>query len=73
MLTQKRGSSEVVIEYFSKGFIVSQQRYNATAKECLAVVLAILGYLWGRRFTVVIDHSALLYLCRMQDSSTMLS
>ena len=41
MLTQKRGSSEAVIAYFSKRFSASQQRYSATAKECLAVVLAI--------------------------------
>ena len=41
MLTQKRGSSEAVIAYFSKWFSASQERYSATAKECLAVVLAI--------------------------------
>lgn len=72
MLTQKCGTTDATIAYFSNSarFSVSQHRYGATAKDGYAVVLSLQrwrGCPRGRHFTVATDYGTLRYLYSMQD------
>ena len=68
MLSQHFGDGDHHIAYFSKKLNSAQQKYTATEKEALAVVLAVEHfsiYLLGRPFTIVTDHKALTKLWNM--------
>ena len=56
---------ERVIAYASKTLSKSQKRYCTIDRELLALVLFVKHfrhYLWGHRFVVRTDHSALTWL-----------
>ena len=60
-----REGEEKLVAFFSKQLQGAQHRYSATELEALAVFKAIhffAHYLWGKKFDVVTDHRALVYL-----------
>jgi len=75
MLTQKDDRErEQVIAYGARATTRSEQNYGITELECLAVKWAIKRYhhyLWGSKFRVITDHSALVYLRNMKDPTGM--
>ena len=65
VLSQIQDGAEKVIEFYSKTLSKPEQNYCATRKELLAIVKAIEHfncYLYGRKFRVRSDHSALRWL-----------
>lgn len=65
VLSQKQDGKERVISYFSRQLKNAEKNYSITEKEAMAVVKAIDHFrpsLFGRRFTVITDHQALVYL-----------
>jgi hypothetical protein len=65
ILSQKQEGKERVISYFSRPLNKAEKNYSITEKEAMAMVKAIMHfrpYLFGRRFTVITDHQALVYL-----------
>ena len=57
----KKGE-EHPVSYFSKKFLLREEKYSAIEKECLAVKSGVLAFrllLLGREFVVVTDHQAL--------------
>jgi transposase InsO family protein len=55
--------------YFSAKLSGAERKYTTTEKECLGVLLSIENfrpYVEGTKFTVVTDHSALLWLLKMK-------
>jgi hypothetical protein len=71
VLSQKREDSEErVIAYFSQTLTRSERNYCVTRKELLAVVKAIEHfnyYLYGQKFRVRTDHSALQWLMNFKE------
>ena len=60
-----RNEEEKLVAFFSKQLQGAQSRYSATELEALAVFKSIhffAHYLWGKKFKVVTDHRALVYL-----------
>ena len=60
-----RDGEEKLVAFFSKQLQGAQSRYSATELEALAVFKSIhffAHYLWGKKFKVVTDHRALVYL-----------
>ena len=74
ILAQKDdNNAEYVIEYASKSLKSFEMNFGITEKECLAVVWAIKYfhyYLFGVKFTVVTDHSALHWLLTLKKDPT---
>jgi len=70
VLSQKQGEEgEKPCAYFSAKLTSAERKYTTTEKECLAVLLSIENfrpYVDGTKFTVVTDHSALLWLLKMK-------
>ncbi|KAH0819461.1 hypothetical protein GEV33_003330 [Tenebrio molitor] len=63
---------EKVIAYASRALSPLECKYSATELECLAVLYVIAKfrpYLEGIKFTVVTDHSSLLWLHKLQNPS----
>ena len=61
---------EVVIAYAGRDFNRAERNYSATEREALAVIDGVKRfqpYLYGRKFTIHTDHSALKWLMSMQD------
>ena len=61
-LAQKQNNTEVVIVYNGRGLNEAEKNYSTTEREALALVEGIKKfqlYLFGRKFTVVTDHSSL--------------
>jgi RNase H-like domain found in reverse transcriptase/Integrase zinc binding domain/Integrase core domain len=55
--------------FFSVKLSPAERKYTTTEKECLAVLLSVENfrpYIDGTKFTVVTDHSALLWLLKMK-------
>lgn len=64
-LSQIQDGAEVPICFYSQVLRGAEQRYSATEGECLSLVWAVhkcKEYLQGRKFTLVTDHKALLYI-----------
>ena len=65
ILAQDRSDGEHVIAYASHGTRNAEPNYGATKLECLAVVWAVRKfrhYLIGKKFKLIMDHSALKWL-----------
>ena len=65
VLSQKQDGVERVISYFSKSLTKAERNYCVTCRELLAVVTAVKHYhhyLYGTKFIIRTDHSALRWL-----------
>ena len=67
VLSQKQDGVERVISYFSKSLTKAERNYCVTRRELLAVVIAVkhyhhYHYLYGTRFIIRTNHSALRWL-----------
>lgn len=72
VLVQGEGEAERVIAYLSQKLTSTQQKYQTTERECLAVITAIekfRPYIEGSRFKVVTDHASLQWLQNLKDPS----
>jgi transposase InsO family protein len=72
VLAQTFPDGEKVIAYASRALSPLECKYSATELECLAVLYGIekfRPYLEGIKFTVVTDHSSLLWLHKLQNPS----
>ena len=71
-LAQKQNDTEVVIAYNGRGLNEAEKNYSTTEREALALVEGIKKfqpYLFGRKFTVVTDHSSLRWLMNVKDAT----
>ncbi len=69
--TQTDGETKP-LGYFSKKLNSTENRYSATDKEALAVVLACRHfhhYLWGTKFTILTDHQPLTSIFKKKTKS----
>ena len=76
VLMQNHGDGEQPIAYMSQKLNKQQQNWNATEKECFAVVSAIRKwnhYVAGQEFVVRTDHHALCWLNRKCNSNPKLN
>lgn len=74
-LTQSSDGSERVMSYASHRWSATDGKKSATEREVMAVLWAVVyfrPYLWGRKFTLVPDCSALTRLFRSQTLSSKL-
>lgn len=72
ILSQNIDGKERVISYASRSINKHERNYSPTELECLAVVWAVnyfRHYIYGRKFTIVTDHSALKYLMEIKSPS----
>ena len=68
--TQISGEHEVVIAYASRHLTERERTWNASEKECLAIVFALKQfrcYLYGRTFKIYTDHKPLESLMNKKD------
>ncbi|XP_046686638.1 uncharacterized protein LOC124372302 [Homalodisca vitripennis] len=71
-LMQKDGETVLPVAYGSRRLSDAEKKYTTTEKECIAVVWAaqhFRQFLWGRKFTIVVDHHALCWLDKNRDLS----
>ena len=76
VLMQNHGDGEQPIAYLSQKLNKQQQNWNATEKECFAVVSAIRRwnhFIFGQDFIVRTDHHALCWLNRKCNSNPKLN
>ena len=69
MLSQLQEGIEKPIGYASVSFNKAQHHYSATEKEIAALRFGVKhfkDYLYGRKYTVRVDHQALIYLDQMK-------
>ncbi|KAK9887659.1 hypothetical protein WA026_023780 [Henosepilachna vigintioctopunctata] len=72
VLFQESDGVEHPVAYFSKTLNKCQRKYTTTEKELLAIILSIerfRPYIEGTRFTVITDHSSLIWLGTMKNPS----
>ena len=70
ILSQKCDGFECVIDYGSRTLKGAEIHYIPTEKECLAVVFGVQrnrNFLYGQRFTIITDCSALKWLMGVKD------
>ena len=70
VLSQLIGGEERVVTYYSRSLSATERNYCTTRKELLAVVDSVRQfhpYLYGAKFTVRSDHSALQWLRKLKD------
>ena len=75
VLSQGKIGEDLPIAFASRTLNQAEVHYAATEKECLAVVFFtkyFRHYLYGRKFTVVTDHQALIWLHNTRDTSSRL-
>lgn len=63
------------IHFASKLLSKTEQNYSATERECLAVITAVnifRPYLYGRPFTIITDHKALVWLDKHKNDKSKL-
>ena len=71
-LAQKQNGKEVVIAYNGRGLNQAEKNYSTAEREALAFVEGIKKfqpYLFGRKFTVITDHSLLRWLMNVKDAT----
>ena len=71
-LAQVQNDKELVIAYNGRGLNHAEKNYSTTEREALALVEGIKKfqpYLFGRKFTVVTDHSSLRWLMNIKDAT----
>lgn len=73
VLVQLRGEEGPhPVAYASRKLSDAETRYTTTEKECIGAVWAVQhfrNFLWGRHFTIVVDHHALCWLHKNKESS----
>lgn len=70
VLVQGEGSEERVIAFHSHKLTSAQRKYSTTERECLAVIDAIehfRPFIDGVHFTVITDHSSLIWLRNLKN------
>ena len=70
VLSQEFADGEHPIAFANRSLTKAERNYTMTEKECLAVLWAVekfRGYLLGEEFTVITDHSSLLWLHNLKD------
>ncbi|GBN67899.1 Retrovirus-related Pol polyprotein from transposon 297 [Araneus ventricosus] len=70
MLSQKTGTEECVIAYFSKSLGKPERNCCVTRKELLAIVKSIEHFhhfLYGRKFLLRTDHASLRWLLNFRE------
>ena len=71
-LAQEQNGKEVVVAYNGRGLNQAEKNYSTTEREALALVERIKKfqpYLFGRKFTVITDHSSLKWLMNVKDAT----
>jgi RNase H-like domain found in reverse transcriptase len=70
LIQQESSGQWLPVAFGSRKLKGGEVRYTTTEKECLAVVFGLRNYLhllYGERFTVVTDHTALKWLMSLRD------
>ena len=72
MLTQTIDGEEHPIAFVSRSLTKAERNYTVTKKEYQGVFWAVAkfkGYVLGSKFTIITDHSSLLWLNNLKDTS----
>jgi hypothetical protein len=68
-----KGGDEHPVCYASRKFLVREQSYATSEKECLGIVWAVTKmfkpYVYGKRFVIVTDHNPLCWLKTVKDTN----
>ena len=75
VLSQGKLGEDLPVCFASRSLSRAEANYTATERECLAVVFFtkhFRHYLYGRKFTIVTDHQALVWLHNSRDPSSRL-
>lgn len=70
ILTQKDDDKELVVAFASRSLTDIERKYTVTEKECLAVLFGVekfRPFVDGIHFTVMTDHSSLLWLSNLKN------
>jgi hypothetical protein len=76
VLSQEEDDKDHAVAYFSRLLKGAELNYSISEKECLGVVFGVQKcrhYIWGTKFKIVTDHSALAWLMNIKDPSSRLT